>query len=380
MSRLHPSPVPSVPSPASWLLMAACLLTGGAALGQSRYAVAELPVLPGAAQCTATGVNDLSEVVGHCAPVVEDWNQTAVVWRQGTVTALGKWPNGTYSQGTVINSFGRLAGHADEGNLRPQGWVTLGNGQWVNFFPNSSGNTYPLFVGDNGWVGGYFVKGSRGVWTAAIWRPDSKDPARYRMEAFPHLPGATNTRSIQSIATGFNRAGVGVGQSAHDNDARAVLWRNDSRHTLEVLPSPPDGEASMANAINDLGQIVGDGGRPGQLGFHPVLWANDGRRTASFLPQLPGYNSARALAINNLGQVIGEAASYADVATGAPARPEVPVIWRDGGVFELQALVDPVANAGWRLQTAADLNERGQIAVTAVRNGLRRALLLTPLN
>lgn len=60
MSRLSPPTVPSVPSLPFWLLVATCLLTGGAALGQSRYAITELPVLPVAAQCTTTGVNDLS--------------------------------------------------------------------------------------------------------------------------------------------------------------------------------------------------------------------------------------------------------------------------------------------------------------------------------
>ncbi len=251
------------------LLLAFGLLASTAALAQLRYAVNELPLLPGSAQCTATGVNDMSEVVGHCAPATENWNQTAVVWRQGTVVSLGKWRNGTYAQGTVINNFGRVAGHADTGNLRPQGWVTLGNDQWVNFFPNSSGNTYPLFVGDNGWVGGYYIQGSKGLWTAAIWRPDAKDPKRYRLEAFPHLPGASDPRSIQSLAQGFNRAGVGVGQSAHDGGARAVLWRNDAKHTLEVLPAPLGGEASIANAVNDLGQVVGEGGRPGYIRCAP---------------------------------------------------------------------------------------------------------------
>lgn len=356
------------------------LACSAAALGQVRYAVTELPLLPGSAQCGAVGVNDLSEVIGHCAPAKEDWNQTAVVWRQGQVISLGKWPNGTYSQGTVINSFGHMAGHADEGNLRPQGWVTRGNGQWVNFFPNSSGNTYPVFVGDTGWVGGLFIKGSRGVWTAAIWRPDAKDPTRYRLEAFPHLSGATNARSIQSLANGFNRAGVGVGQSGHDNGAKAVLWRNDARHTLEVLPAPPDGEVTMANAINDLGQIVGDGSRNGQFGYLPVLWSNDSRRTPGYLPLLPGYNSARAVAINNLGQAIGVAANYSDVPSTAPVLPAQPVIWRDGSVFRLQALIDPVAGQAIDLQEASGINDRGQIAATALRNGLKRALLLTPVN
>lgn len=362
------------------VLLAATLLGAAAASAQPRYALTELPLLPGSAQCTAIGVNDLAEVVGHCAPANENWNQTAVVWRQGGVSSLGKWRNGTYSQGTVINNFGRLAGHADTGNLRPQGWVTLASGQWVNFFPNSSGNTYPVFIGDTGWVGGQYVEGSRGVWTAAIWRPDSKDPTRYRREAFPHLPGATDARSIQTLVMGFNRDGVGVGQSGHDNDVRAVLWRNDAKHTLQALPSPPGGVASMATAINDLGQIVGDSGVPGALGFYPVVWANDAARTASFLPSVPGYNSARPMALNNVGHVIGEAASYADPATGAAARPEVPALWRDGSAFELQALIDPTVLAGMRLSKATGINDRGQIAATGLRNGLKRALLLTPLN
>lgn len=362
------------------LLLAGGLLCGAAAVAQPRYAVAELPLLPGSAQCTANGVNDLGEVVGHCGPAVENWNQTAVVWRQGAAISLGKWANGTYAQGTVINNFGRLAGHADTGNLRPQGWVTLGNGRWVNFFPNSSGNTYPLAVGDNGWVGGYYIAGSRGVWTAAIWRPEAKDPTRYRLEAFPHLPGASDPRSVQSLAQGFNKAGVGVGQSAHDRGARAVLWRNDAKHTLEVLPHPPGGEAAMANAINDLGQIVGDGGTAaGGLGYVPVLWGNDSLRTARFLPLVPGYSSARALALNNVGHIVGEASSYADPATGTVARTETPALWRDGRAFELQTLLDPSSLAGLTLSKASGLNDRGQIAATGVRNGLKRALLLTPV-
>jgi hypothetical protein len=98
------------------------------------------------------------------------------------------------------------------------------------------------------------------------------------------------------------------------------------------------------------------------------------------MAQLPGYNSARALAINNLGQVLGEAANYADPVNGSPARTEIPMIWRDGGVFALQSLIDPAISANLRLLKAPDINEQGAIAATGQRNGLNRALLLTPLN
>jgi hypothetical protein len=375
------APVKRISVSTQALVLATGLLCGAAATAQPRYAVTELPLLPGSAQCTATGLNDMAEVVGHCGPAVENWNQTAVVWRQGTVISLGKWRNGTYSQGTVINNFGHLAGHADTGNMRPQGWVTLANGQWVNFFSNSSGNTYPLFVGDNGWVGGYYIAGSRGVWTAAIWRPDAKDPTRYRLEAFPHLPGAVDPRSIQTLAQGFNRAGVGVGQSSHDNGARAVLWRNDAKHTLEVLPHPPGGEASMANAINDLGQVIGEGGVVGQgLGSIPVLWANDSVRTARFLPLVAGFNSARGVAINNLGQVVGVASMYSPVPNTGVAVPSTPALWRDGAAYDLRTLADLSGLPGLRLEEAGAINNRGQIAAIGLRNGLKRALVLTPLN
>lgn len=55
MSRLSPPTVPSVPSLPFWLLVATCLLTGGAALGQSRYAITERPVLPVAAHAPRPG-------------------------------------------------------------------------------------------------------------------------------------------------------------------------------------------------------------------------------------------------------------------------------------------------------------------------------------
>ena len=366
------------------VLAASLMAVTGLAQAQVRYAVSELPVLPGAAQCTATGVNESSEVVGHCGPASDAWTgQTAVVWRQGTVVSLGKWSNGTYSMGTVINNVGRTAGHADTGNMRPQGWVTMGNGRWVNFFPNSSGNTYPQYLSDTGWIGGYYIKGSKGLWTGAIWTPDAKDPTRFRLTDLPQLPSAQDPASRQSVTSGFNKLGAAVGQAANDiYGGRAVLWRADARHTLEVLPDPAGGQASWASAINDLGQIVGVGGdhTPGSISYRAVLWHNDAAHTGQLLPNLPGDNSAMPVAINNLGQVLGNSMNYAPPGSGEVARGERPIVWRDGGVFELQSLLDPAAMAGMSLHSAAALNHRGQIAATALRNGLKRALLVTPLN
>ena len=359
-------------------MAAGFLAASSGAQAQARYAVTVLPVLPGTVQCTATAVNEAGEVAGHCGPAVENWNQTAVLWRQGTVVSLGKWSNGTYSQASAISNMSAVAGHADSGNLRPQGWVTMGDGRWVNFFPNSSGNTYPLYLADTGWIGGYYIKGSKGSWTAAIWTPDSKDPTRFRTVNLPALNPRLAPIANQSLPTGFNRHGAAVGQGALSaTEGRPVLWGSDARHTIQVLPSPPGGGAAWAQAINDLGQIVGVGGQNEQLGYRAVFWHNDSAHTAQFLPNLPGDNSARTLAINNLGQVLGVSENFADATT--PARGERPVLWRDGGVFELQALLDPAPMAGMSLLSATAINHRGQIAATALSGGLKRAVLATPL-
>lgn len=342
---------------------------------QTRYTVTELPVLQGAALCNATGLNDAGDVVGHCGPADENWNQTAVVWRQGRVVSMGKWSNGTYSQGTVINNVGGAGGHADTGNLRPQGWVARADGRWLNFFPNSSGNTYPLFLGDGGWIGGYYVKGSTGLWKGAIWKPSAKDPRKFTTLDLPVLPGAADPLSNQSLPLGFNNLGFAVGYGAHDRVDRgyALMWRNDAARTLEVLPDPADGSAQAAYAINGVGQIVGAGASADSIGYRPVVWNNDAARTAHFLPTLADENNGWAIAINDQGVVLGINNSYATSSTAA--RPERPVVWFGDAVFELSTLLD---GGAYTLRSAAAINQQGQIAATGSSGGLVRALLLTP--
>jgi hypothetical protein len=40
--------------------------------------------------------------------------------------------------------------------------------------------------------------------------------------------------------------------------------------------------------------------------------------------------------------------------------PEKLVLWRDGGVLNLQSVLDPVAGAGWTISTASAINNSGQ--------------------
>jgi hypothetical protein len=55
------------------------------------------------------------------------------------------------------------------------------------------------------------------------------------------------------------------------------------------------------------------------------------------------------------------------------------VIWRDGGVFEAQSLLDPVGDAGWTIGSLSAINNAGQIVGTGLHNGQTRAFILTPI-
>jgi uncharacterized membrane protein len=138
--------------------------------------------------------------------------------------------------------------------------------------------------------------------------------------------------------------------------------------------------------MNDLGQVAGQSFTPNAL-TRAVVWNNDAAHTVSELPPLAGDNYALAAPINNAGQVLG--ASYYEPPEVSGFNAGVPayrwVVWRDGGVFEVQTLLDPVTGAGWTIPGNAliagprAINNLGQILARGVLNGQTRAILLTPL-
>jgi hypothetical protein len=80
-----------------------------------------------------------------------------------------------------------------------------------------------------------------------------------------------------------------------------------------------------------------------------------------------GHSAGRA--INNLGEVVGDGP---DESVGGR-----PFIYRAGLIEELNALIDPVA--GWSLRTAFDINDGGQIVGWGLHGQGKRAYLLTPI-
>ena len=126
--------------------------------------------------------------------------------------------------------------------------------------------------------------------------------------------------------------------------------------------------------MNDLGQAVGESHPP--FRSRPVIWNNDGAHTVAELPLLPGDNYGVAIAINNLDHVLGTSAYV--VPGSMNVGPSRFVVWRNGGVFDLQTLLDPISGAGWTITGVSAINNLGQIAGVGSHNGQPMAFVLTP--
>ncbi len=146
--------------------------------------------------------------------------------RQGVATSLGRLAGGTFSQANYVNTFGVAVGDGDTGNGRPQGWVETSTGPYN--LPEQRRQHAPLFVGDNGFIGGYYTKslsGNTASWRGAIWTVDPKDPRKYRETDLPILPGGINTKLSSAAPFAFSQQGRGGGlqRQRPDRAARHVL-------------------------------------------------------------------------------------------------------------------------------------------------------------
>ncbi|MHA3771557.1 hypothetical protein ACXR0O_08470 [Verrucomicrobiota bacterium sgz303538] len=334
-----------------------------AAYAQPVYTLRELPTPAGYDSAAPYSINDQGFIVG-CASNPNPNSMVATVWRNGTVSVLGKLDKGTYSIANAINSKGVIVGEGDDGDGRPLGWITSGS-KLVNFFSNNGGNTHPIAINDNGDVGGYYIKFSSS-WRGAIWKVDPKDARKSTKIDLPLLIG---NDPLQASATpfAFNKSMQAAGWVGNEVIGQhAALWNNDAAHSLVDLGTYPGDWTSIANSLNDFGQVVGESYPPANS--RPVMWNNDPAHTVIELPLLPGDNYGTASFINNQGTIIGSSSyNQREPWTWSPQHTRI-VIWIDGEVFDLESLLDGTGT-GWTLQTVMGMNNLGQLVGLASHNG-----------
>lgn len=306
-------------------------------------------------------------------------------------------PAATFSGSSAngMNQFARVAGASDYSAGRATRWIgnvptNLGSGGWTRSYANG--------INDSDEIVGTLETLTGGTASSFYWKNGV-------LTAMGNPGGCSD-----SYANDINNAGTAIGYGIAPTGQLAYKWSMSGGYTL--LGNLPGGQRSLANAINQGGDIVG--GSQVALGsfkpFHGALWKANGTkvdlgiytgdtetwatdinlggrivgysRTTSFafraitwapgstsaiaMSALSGLGHTQALALNNLNQMVGVSAGKAAIWTNATT------------VADLNSLVAP-GSTGWNLQIATDINGAGQIVGTGIYNGKGRAFLATPV-
>jgi probable HAF family extracellular repeat protein len=338
-----------------------------------RYVFTDLGVLPPGLDSQARAVSDRGQVAGladtcpNCGFLGFHaflWTPTRPGGTPGSMIDLGTLPGTTKSLAHGINNSGRVVGESlyptperafiYDGTLHNLGSLHHGS-------PSGAAG-----INAAGAVVGYGAM-ANGFDHAFLWVPDKREGVRGTIYDL-----GTPRGQASSSATAINDKGTVVGSSLNAEflGGRAFVWRPDRPHgtsgTMIMLPQPRGVTDSAAAAINDHGLIAGTlitaGGRTHAFVFNTAM---------RDLGTLPGGTESFAYGINSHGVVVGYSAT--------PGRPFRAVMWAGGQIIDLNRFLPaPVRAAGVLLEVAWGINDKGQIAGTALVGGHWHGFLLTP--
>ena len=200
----------------------------------------------------------------------------------------------------------------------------------------SFSDIFYLDINDNGVVAGWsHIEGWNAEYEAYRWEKGV-------LTVLPRLQEEDLNTKVYAI----NNQGQMAGHSGPPYPASACLWLGAAPFTPAALP---DG-GTTARGINDLGQVVGNGGGIA------VLW-KDGVRT--ILPGLSELGNDDAYGINNNGFVVGMSYLPSGRVYPNPSAYAWPTLWRDGVPTCLGDFITyPDQDRGGR---AFAINDRNQV-------------------
>jgi probable HAF family extracellular repeat protein len=256
------------------------------------------------------------------------------------------------AEGAVVGLFGTSTG----GFSLRSGYRWL-DGECDELLTPLGFSGQPNAISDTGWIVGRAGGRPGGTPGAVRWSP------LLIPEFVADLDDALDV-NVRGEVVGFREDPAGA------RTARAFLFDGGPLVPLGTLDPSAVGDV-YPRALDDLGRVVGSSEIQGVE--HAFLWTRAGGMT-----ELPGLGipsavpDTAALDVNGAGWIVGYSAN---------ANGRTDVLWApDGTVHELQLLVPAIGSGRpWsQLFTAVRINGSGQIAGTAVRGGVVRAVLLTP--
>jgi uncharacterized membrane protein len=257
--------------------------------------------------------------------------QALVLWRDGARESLGPFFLDGAITPLAINDLGQIAFYEDRG---PHGPIAHGlydpatGARELDFFFAALNNRGDM-IGYQSGTGSILAKADRSV----ILLED--------------------TEGDYATVTALNDEGVVVGYRFHDDEDLAMTWQDGEQIELG---------AGQAVAINNTGQIL-------IMREGAAILLDAGVETP--IPELrveyrPDGSAAQAL--NDLGEIVGERGPRSDA---------VPVLWSQDEMIDLNDFVP--ATPPWRLREAVAINNKGQIVGGGTVCNGRRAFLMTPV-
>jgi probable HAF family extracellular repeat protein len=242
-------------------------------------------------------INGNADIVGSVTSITNG-STTATEWPDSsTPTNLGTLPalaNIVSPMATSINDNGLITvfgsdGHGDAGFTVQGSTVTR-----LPALPNGGVDVQPLAVNGAGLIVGKADN--------TTTDPEAVEWQNGAIKVLGGLPG-----SLTSEAVAVNSSGEAVGTSLQtsDSDGHAVLFANGTVTDLNAPGTGTPGGDSSANAINDNGVIVGQGGN-GDAFVYSNGHATD---LNTLIAAGSGFTLASANGINDNGVIVGTATS-----------------------------------------------------------------------
>ena len=345
-----------------------------------RYTVTDLGVLPGSLESWAMTVNSSGDVAGSVR-LLGSRSEQAFVYHGSAMIRLGALPGASGSTARGINVHGAVTGTVNLLGAHHAFLSNQGKMRDIGTLPGFHGSE-GVDINDRGEVAG--------------------------MAAVPSLPGLTHEHAFiyrhgqmtdigtppgcsESQAASISAAGLIVGQglAGPGQIARPCPFVYDSRtRTMTILPVPALYRAGWAYRANGRGQVIGSVWLPNNS-YRAVFWQGGG---VTELGNLPGFQGSVGMGLNNRGEAVGSSFGEGGplksflrghVGGGSALRryldqpSEHAFVYRAGKMQDLNDLIP--AGAGWTLEDARAINDRGQIVGIGLHRGQIRGFLLTPL-
>src|SRR6478609_8866232 len=277
-----------------------------------------------------------SSAAFYTGPFTVGFINLGFVWEQNQMRGLPNFPGGNNGFATGANNLRQAVGWAENG------------------------------VHDGDCVSPQLLRFLPAKWT--LGPPD-------QIQDLPLFPGDTS-----GAATAINDNSQIVGISGICDQAvgrhtakHAVLWENGA--VTDIYPNAPAPWWNTPTAINQRGDVVGFAGDPafveGDI-LHAFMWTReDGiRQLKPLRNRTPEHVDSEAYGINEARQVVGVSCDADFVDCRA-------VIWDHGNTPT--DLNDLKGGFSARLETAKDINDKGEITGRAIDAGVRTPYLAVPV-